>query len=143
MIDAIKDANFVYRKVFVKAHSGAICLSVKNGCETWLEINLASPQWFGRSASYGYDLQVRSTPLTIEGMLLSSPERSHALLDRPPPSMASPMRKRLPSPKSTLLKPAAEAAAAVAALTMPLEALGFAWHTFSVCYEQRILLSIL
>lgn len=62
MINAIKDAD-VYGRVFVKAHSGAICLAVNRGRETWMEINPASPEWFN-APPYGYDFKVRSAPLS-------------------------------------------------------------------------------
>ncbi|OJT11706.1 hypothetical protein TRAPUB_11768 [Trametes pubescens] len=56
MIRAIGNAC-VYGQAFIKAHSGAICLTINNGRETWMEINPASPQWFDTVSYYSSDLK--------------------------------------------------------------------------------------
>ncbi|KAI0655316.1 hypothetical protein C8Q70DRAFT_438279 [Cubamyces menziesii] len=47
VIAAIDASPTVYGKVFVKGHSGAALLKSETHFETWLDINPASPRWFG------------------------------------------------------------------------------------------------
>ncbi|KAI0637505.1 hypothetical protein C8Q77DRAFT_371188 [Trametes polyzona] len=46
-IAAIEANPTIYGKAYIKSHSGAVLVSAHNGLESWLEVNPASPQWFG------------------------------------------------------------------------------------------------
>ncbi|KAI8986671.1 hypothetical protein BD414DRAFT_536591 [Trametes punicea] len=51
MVGAIEASPSIYGKAFVKGHSGAALLSSDDDIEKWVEINPASPQWFGATQS--------------------------------------------------------------------------------------------
>ncbi|KAI0333393.1 hypothetical protein GY45DRAFT_1368392 [Cubamyces sp. BRFM 1775] len=53
VIAAIDANQTVYGKAFIKGHSGAALLSAETSFESWIDINSASPQWFGISTKDG------------------------------------------------------------------------------------------